>query len=220
MSKTVLKKKMDPLSPLAELRKITQLSQGKFSRLIGISFDLVQSVEGGRARATENLLLRVRIETGATWNKEKGCWVVDSAICHYLGVPEKTPLTFPLYEQFRVLRTLHVPEGAREYDLSRMFKWVTALAESVPPYLWIEFAQRYGEAMEGVLHALLQKAREMDEDQRETHEAIVENINAQWQAVSKKALEEKEAKERAVAGRGGHRGVRPHGASPTTSAKR
>jgi hypothetical protein len=227
MSKTVLKKKMDPLRPLVELRKITQLSQGKLSRLLGVSFDLVQSVETNRARCTENLLLRIRLRVGGVWDEQKGQWVVDSCVCPYLGVEPGTPLSLELFERFQKLRRLCIPQDLMEKDNADMSELVAEFHKEIPGEFWIEFLQRWSDAMETVFSELKQKVAMATEELREQlgekspyeQEAIVENINAQWQAVSKKVLAEKEAEERAVAGRG-QRGMRPQGASPSTSAKR
>src|SRR5690349_6589672 len=157
MSKTVLKKKMDPLRPILELRKITRLSQGKLSRLLGVSFDLVQSVETNRARCTENLLLRIRLAAGGVWDPQKGQWVVDSSVCQYLGVGSGTPLSLELFERFQKLRRLCIPDDLMEKDNADMSELVAEFHKEIPGEFWIEFLQRWSDAMETVFRELKQK---------------------------------------------------------------
>jgi hypothetical protein len=224
MSKTVLKKKMDAISPLVELRKITQLSQGKFSRLIGVSFDLVQSVEGNRARATENLFLRIRLETGGVWDETRGRWLIDSSIClNHLGVEPGTPLNLELFERFRELKGRCISDEGMKKDNAEMSDLVAEFHLGMDGEFWIEFVQRWSAAMETLFGEMKQKMELAQDDLKEELDRArseTARMRAKVESLKKKAQERGKSEERTATGLGHARNIRPAETAPATGARR
>jgi hypothetical protein len=72
------------------------ISQEELASIIDVPVSTVRSVECGRRKLSDGLLVNVVIATGAEWHEEKKCWVV----CSPSAEVSEEPFSLPFYKDF------------------------------------------------------------------------------------------------------------------------
>jgi transcriptional regulator with XRE-family HTH domain len=194
--------KPDSPCPVLELRRILGLSQRQLARWADIPFSVINNTELGRVKLPPEDMRTLRRVSGLKWDGRE--WVIDPAWKEIipLGNKKASKPTREKLERLQQHRTMFkevgVPQALRRKVVAHLAKDLIALGKTVHPRFWGTFLQEYQMFREMLMQAVDERIAEL-EDTIAEHEA---------------------RKELGLDQESGHRGMRPQGASPSTSAKR
>jgi transcriptional regulator with XRE-family HTH domain len=144
-------------SPIAELRHVIGLSQPKFARLLGVSFDTVASLEVGRARVTPFILEKVQFATGAVWDEKNQLWRLDPWVRHFLKEEIGARYTSEIYERFRDLSP--VSPIHHKAASTAMVNTLRDLCQAMPLERYVELVQKFGRFLDECQPMLRREAK-------------------------------------------------------------